>query len=211
MEDPIVGSNVPGLYGRVLCLRKRSLSLHSTQQANTLVRQLAPMAGIIASDYWLIKRRRIDVPALYDPYGRYRYWNGINLPGLIAFIVAVAPNLPGLAYSINPTGTYVSPGIVDFYSIDWLYGFVSSIVVYTTLHKIFPARESLIPKTIDGVEIMEERKARTDSPDGAEEEKHIGKFDDGGHGHAHGHDHGKGEGPGFANVDPLHHAPDVRE
>lgn len=28
---------------------------------------LAPIAGIIAADYWLIKRRQIDVPALYDP------------------------------------------------------------------------------------------------------------------------------------------------
>lgn len=173
------------------------------------------MAGIIASDYWLIKRRRIDVPALYDPYGRYRYFYGINWQGLIAFVTAVGPNLPGLAYSINPGGTHVSPGIVNFYSIDWLYGFVSSIVVYTALHKCFPARESLIPKTIDGVEIMEEQKARVESPDGgsgADEEKHMGitGFEIGS-GHVHGHDHGKGEGPGFANVDPLHHAPDVRE
>jgi len=172
------------------------------------------MAGIIASDYWLIKRCQIDVPALYDPYGRYRYWRGINIPGLVAFVIAVAPNLPGLAHSINPAGTKVSPGIVNFYSIDWLYGFVSSIVVYTTLHKIVPAKESLIPRTIDGVEIMEERKARGESPDGgsgADEEKRVGKVAATTIGHVHGHDHGKGEGPGFANVDPLHHAPDVRE
>jgi hypothetical protein len=27
--------------------------------------------------YWLIRGCKIDVPALYDPHGRYRYWNGI--------------------------------------------------------------------------------------------------------------------------------------
>lgn len=56
---------------------------------------LAPMAGIIASDFWLVKRQHIDVPALYDPHGRYRYFHGVNWQGFVAFIVAVCPLLPG--------------------------------------------------------------------------------------------------------------------
>jgi len=137
------------------------------------------MAGIITADYWLIKRRQIDVPALYDPYGRYRYWNGINLQGLVAFLLAIGPNLPGLAYAINPTGTHISQGAKNIYSFDWLYGFVSSIFVYTVLHKISPARESLVPVTIDGVEVAAERSAGGSaawSPDvGSEDdEKNVG-------------------------------------
>lgn len=50
---------------------------------------LAPIAGIIASDYWIIKGRKIDVPALYDPHGRYRYFYGVNWQGLLAFLIAV--------------------------------------------------------------------------------------------------------------------------
>jgi NCS1 family nucleobase:cation symporter-1 len=34
---------------------------------------LGPMAGIIAFDYWLIKRMYIDVPAPYNSRGRYRF------------------------------------------------------------------------------------------------------------------------------------------
>lgn len=34
---------------------------------------MAPMAGILFCDYWLIKRRRYDVPALYDPHSIYYY------------------------------------------------------------------------------------------------------------------------------------------
>lgn len=34
---------------------------------------LGPFAGIMCCDYWLIRKRRLDVPALYDPKGRYRY------------------------------------------------------------------------------------------------------------------------------------------
>ncbi|EMC95728.1 hypothetical protein BAUCODRAFT_71084 [Baudoinia panamericana UAMH 10762] len=169
---------------------------------------LAPMAGIIASDYWLIKRRRIDVPGLYDPYGRYRYWYGINWQGLVAFLCAVGPNLPGLAYSINAKGTHISQGAKNLYSFDWLYGFVSSIVIYTVLHLIFPAKESLVPKTIDGVELLAQRKAETGGQSPAEKEiaedyeKHAGQFSEQGI-------RRRSEGYGYANVDPLHHARDV--
>lgn len=41
------------------------------------------------------------------------------------------------------------------YSFDWLYGFVSSIFVYTVLSKLFPAKESLIPRSIYTLEILE--------------------------------------------------------
>ncbi|KAF1989082.1 uridine permease-like protein Fui1 [Aulographum hederae CBS 113979] len=119
---------------------------------------LAPIAGIIAADYWLVKQRMIDVPALYDPHGRYRYWYGINWQAMLAFFLAVGPNLPGLAYSINPAGTHISQGAKNLYTFDWLYGFVTSIFVYTVLHKLLPWKESLVPKTIFGVEALDEGK-----------------------------------------------------
>ena len=30
--------------------------------------------SIMISDYFLVRRCRLDVPALYDPHGRYRFW-----------------------------------------------------------------------------------------------------------------------------------------
>lgn len=32
---------------------------------------MAPIAGIMLVDYWFVKKRKIDVPALYDPEGIY--------------------------------------------------------------------------------------------------------------------------------------------
>jgi len=32
---------------------------------------MAPIAGIMLTDYWFVKKRKIDVPALYDPEGIY--------------------------------------------------------------------------------------------------------------------------------------------
>jgi NCS1 family nucleobase:cation symporter-1 len=116
--------------------------------------------GIIAADYWLIKRRHIDVPALYDPHGRYRYHYGVNWQGLVAFLVAVGPNLPGLANSINSIS--ISVGAKHLYSFDWLYGFVSSIFVYTVFSKIFPSKEALIIKSIYSLEVVEGKETDSD-------------------------------------------------
>ena len=68
---------------------------------------------------------------------------------MLAFLVAVLPNLPGLAYSINAK-TSISSGAKHLYTFDWLYGFVSSIIIYVTMSYIFPKKDSLSSTTIFG-------------------------------------------------------------
>lgn len=121
---------------------------------------LAPMAGIIASDYWIVKKQNIDVPALYNPHGRYRYnKTGINWRAMLAFLLAVGPNLPGLAYSINSKHVHITTGAKHLYSFDWLYGFVTSIVIYSTTSYFWPPKESLIDHTIFGYPVGDEESA----------------------------------------------------
>lgn len=58
---------------------------------------LAPIAAILAADFWIVKNRAIDVPALYRSRGRYRYNEvGINWCVAITFFISLVPNLPGL-------------------------------------------------------------------------------------------------------------------
>ena len=38
---------------------------------------VGPFAGIMVADYWLVHKWAVDVPAMFDPLGRYRYWKGI--------------------------------------------------------------------------------------------------------------------------------------
>lgn len=56
---------------------------------------LAPISAILACDYWLVKKRHIDVPSLYRRYARYQYWNGLNWRAACAFLISVTPNVPG--------------------------------------------------------------------------------------------------------------------
>ncbi|KAF7194099.1 putative permease [Pseudocercospora fuligena] len=58
---------------------------------------LAPISAILACDYWLVKKRHIDVPSLYRRHARYKYWHGINWRAAVAFLCSVTPNIPGLA------------------------------------------------------------------------------------------------------------------
>lgn len=56
---------------------------------------LGPIGGILVADYFLVRKTKLELPALYDPKGSYSYKSGINPAAVIALVVAVLPNLPG--------------------------------------------------------------------------------------------------------------------
>jgi NCS1 nucleoside transporter family len=55
----------------------------------------APLTGAILADYLVLKRARIDVGALFDPAGPYRYAGGVN----VAAVLAVAAGV-GVYYAV---------------------------------------------------------------------------------------------------------------
>jgi NCS1 family nucleobase:cation symporter-1 len=117
---------------------------------------LAPIAAIMGADYWVTKRKHIDVPSLYRAHGRYRYnAAGTNWRAVIAFLVSIVPNLPGMAASVNPSIVGKIRGAQYIYDMFYLWGFSSAFVVYITLSHFFPAEETLIPATIhEDIEVM---------------------------------------------------------
>jgi nucleobase:cation symporter-1, NCS1 family len=57
----------------------------------------APLFGIVAADYFLLRRRRMDVESLYDKTGAYGYHGGFNGYALFCWVVGVAI-YQGIAY-----------------------------------------------------------------------------------------------------------------
>ncbi|MDB9746557.1 NCS1 family nucleobase:cation symporter-1 [Candidatus Pelagibacter sp.] len=57
---------------------------------NTLGAILAPVFGIMIVDYYIIKKEKLDVDALFDasPSGKYHYNGGFNYKGMIAWILS---------------------------------------------------------------------------------------------------------------------------
>jgi purine-cytosine permease-like protein len=66
----------------------------------------APLAAVMLVDYVVVKRRRIDVPALFDPNGPYRYLNGVN----VAAFVAVGAGV-GLYYGLSHSWLKIAWGL----------------------------------------------------------------------------------------------------
>jgi NCS1 family nucleobase:cation symporter-1 len=75
---------------------------------------LSPVAGVMFADYYLIRRRRLDVPALFSWDGPYTYRSGINPAAYIAHIVASVLGVVFLRYS-------------------WLVSVPTAIVLYVVL------------------------------------------------------------------------------
>jgi NCS1 family nucleobase:cation symporter-1 len=64
---------------------------------------LSAICGILFADYYLIRKRRVNVPDLYKHDGQYRYAGGWNWAGIIAWVVggAVAIALSTYAFIVG--------------------------------------------------------------------------------------------------------------
>lgn len=58
---------------------------------------LTAIVGIMFADYYLLRKRRLNVKELYEREGQYKYLGGFNLAGLIAWIIG------GVLANIFPT------------------------------------------------------------------------------------------------------------
>ncbi|KAK0236764.1 permease for cytosine/purines, uracil, thiamine, allantoin-domain-containing protein [Armillaria nabsnona] len=131
---------------------------------------LGPFAGIMVTDYWFVHKCKVDLRAMYDPHGRYRYWNGINWRAVVALLCAVPPSFPGLIYSVN---TSIYPGNVSHvFDIAWLYGFFTASTVYWTLSKVFPPLETFVDDDHENLEVTSAT-ASLDLKNGTGDEKVV--------------------------------------
>jgi len=88
---------------------------------------LGPLYGVIMVDYWLLRKGRIDVPALYseDPSGPYYYSGGVNLRALAAFIPAA---LIAIVLALVPGFASVAP-------FSWMFGAGIAGLIYGVIAK----------------------------------------------------------------------------
>ncbi|MGB7435707.1 MAG: NCS1 family nucleobase:cation symporter-1 [Candidatus Acidiferrum sp.] len=90
---------------------------------------LGPIAGIMICDYYVLRRRQLNLPDLYRHGGAYDYRGGFNLKAIAALLAGVAVALIGLAV----------PSLHWLYDYAWFVGFFVSGSVYLLLMKRQPA------------------------------------------------------------------------
>lgn len=104
---------------------------------------LGPIAGIMICDYWILRRRELDVPDLYRVKGRYEGINGI---ALFALLAGVVPNVPGFLESAHVVKS-VSPIFHEIYPYAWFTGFFVAFVVYFGGMKAVPGAQARLSPT----------------------------------------------------------------
>lgn len=95
---------------------------------------LGPVAGIVITDYFFIRKRVLDIDALYssETSGAYWYSNGYNLSAIFAMVLGILPNVPGFLQVAGIVAT-VPPLWITVYGNAWIVGFVVSALVYALL------------------------------------------------------------------------------
>jgi len=88
---------------------------------------LAPVAGIMICDYYVLRKRKINLNELYTPGGQYRYWKNWNPAALISYAVAIGVCIPFWDY-MYVIGIAVS-------------GIVYYLLMKTWIVKVYPQPE----------------------------------------------------------------------
>jgi NCS1 family nucleobase:cation symporter-1 len=83
---------------------------------------LGSIAGVLIADYWIVRRRELDLADLYLPNGRYGGW---SIPAVIATLVGCALAWGGLVF----------PPLRPLYDYAWFVGFFAAGLVYLALRR----------------------------------------------------------------------------
>ncbi|HXZ08678.1 MAG TPA: cytosine permease [Paraburkholderia sp.] len=107
-----------------------------------------PWSAINLVDYYFVTKERYDVPALFDPDGRYGRW---NIAGIAVYAFGIVIQMPFIATSFYTGALVDSLGGVD---ISWIVGLIVPGALYycvarSRLHNV--PRQMILPDEASGV------------------------------------------------------------
>jgi len=89
---------------------------------------LGPIAGILITDYFIVRKTRLSLADLYQENGQYSYWRGLNWRAIIALAVGILINLPGFLGTVGilPVANFW----LNLYHYAWFAGLIVSSLIY---------------------------------------------------------------------------------
>jgi len=97
---------------------------------------LGAAGGVLITDYYCVRRTRLDLLDLYKTNGRYWYSNGFNPLAIIAIVAGILPCIPGFIETIY--STTVTPTFwTGIYHYSWFVSFGIASVVYLYTMTLF--------------------------------------------------------------------------
>ncbi|KID62143.1 uncharacterized protein G6M90_00g051600 [Metarhizium brunneum] len=138
---------------------------------------LCSVAGVMATDYYIVRRGYLNARELYSPskIGPYYYNHGIHWRAYVAYICGIAINVVGFAGAV---GREVPKGATYIYNLNFFCGFTVSSLVYWGLCKVSPIPETSdtwmeVGDALDDMEIGNDAQVKEleDEVDGGEKER----------------------------------------
>ena len=117
------GGIITGLIGIVICPWYLMAEI-----SNILIfisGLLGPVLGIMLADYYVIRKKSLQIGELYKTYGSFRYASGFNPAAMISLALGVGMALVG----------YFVPALEALYNLSWFSGFLVAFVAYWILMK----------------------------------------------------------------------------
>lgn len=138
------GGYICALVGLVMCPWNLLKSTNSfTTYLSSYSVFLSSIAGVIVSDYYLVRKGYFEIKELYSgkPTGPYYFTLGFHWRGYAAYIAGILINVVGFAGAI---GRKVPAGATYIYNLNFFCGFIVASSMYYVLCRFFP-----IPATSD--------------------------------------------------------------
>ncbi|KAI1082723.1 NCS1 nucleoside transporter family protein-like protein [Whalleya microplaca] len=99
---------------------------------------LSPIIGLMATDFYLLRGRKIRLSHLYrNRDTSYWFWNGMNWRAVVAWICGWIPTIGGLIVTVNQD-TNAPRSLHELYFMAFLIGFFISGTLFFGLNKLFP-------------------------------------------------------------------------
>jgi NCS1 family nucleobase:cation symporter-1 len=105
---------------------------------------LGAVAGVLIVDYWILRKRTLDLRSLYVSDGAYRYTKGFNLAAIVATYLGAQVALAGMFWE----------ALRPLYNWSWFVGFgLAGGVYWLLMLGAVPAR----PADISGADVLPPR------------------------------------------------------
>ncbi len=100
---------------------------------------LGPIGGVMIADYYVYRRKQLNVAALYSDRGEYTYRHGTSWIAIAALVAGALPSLPGFLANIKVIDSTALPALLlSLYNYAWFVGFGIAFVLYLLLRRIAP-------------------------------------------------------------------------
>jgi NCS1 family nucleobase:cation symporter-1 len=110
---------------------------------------LGPIGGILIADYFVLRRCRLHVEALYETDGEYRYSAGVSWIAIFSLAAAVLPSLPGFLAEVHLiSGAGLPPALLHIYDYAWFAGFAIAFVLYLALRAATARSRTVAPQPL---------------------------------------------------------------